>query len=133
MSAQAAELWVLAVMGCWGWEEGLAVLQQLSSPATPSQVTSLTHHTELCCEMQPSAFLCLLKHSTNIAGVPIILAKLLSPLPFLWSVQKVLNRTQELLFLLCFRHQAHCPHCLSPALTKHPQAEDVLGLPHGMD
>lgn len=56
-----------------GWEEGLAMLQQLSSPATPSQVTSLTHHTELCCKMQPSAFLCLhkvSKHSTNTAGVP---------------------------------------------------------------
>lgn len=74
MSAQAAEeQWVLAVLCCWGWEEGLAVLQQLSSPATPSQVTSVTHRTELCCKMQPSAFLCLpqvSKHSRNTAGVP---------------------------------------------------------------
>lgn len=135
MSAQAVkEPWVLAVLCCWSWEKGLIVLQQLSSssPATPSQVTALTHHTELCCKTQPSALAYPRSPSTPqiLLESPIVLAKLLSPFPFRWGVQKVLNRTQELLFFFCFRHSAHCPHCLSSTLPKHLQVGDVLGLPH---
>lgn len=103
MSAQAVkEPWVLAVLCCWGWEEGLTVLQQLSSssPATPSQVTALTHHTELCCKTQPSAFAYPRSPTTPqvLLESPIVLAKLLSPLPFRWGVQKVLKEPRSFCF-----------------------------------
>lgn len=56
---------------------------------------------------------------------PSVLAKLLSPLLFLWSMQKALKRNGQPLFLLCFRHEAHCLCCSSSALPEHPQAKRI--------